>query len=301
MRRKLSRTVLSLAAAVGAVMAVRWTVRTAVTRAYRAERSVESSEVQVLPAPKEWVLAEILPEELRVNISGLSIRRRAERLHMPYALAVEVADEKAKSAGWERLDNENAITLKNLSGMERVFRTPEGSIVLREVRAVKGEDSVMEDFTMPVEMIQDSGEHVTPDVLARRSAVRIKALLPPVLRDVVTGSPMFTELIERGGGSALIVRCLSEMSPSATGRAVEAAARKAGWIETGFGDAASTPAPPASGERDARTPSASWTKRNLAFHFEIVPRPDYGGCDVNYRFTDDESFMTTKGKTDESR
>ena len=287
MRKKLMRTVFSVLVVVGAVVAVRWTIRAAMTHAYRAERDVGAMEMPVVPAPPVWSLAKIVPEELHVNLAGLAIRRRAERLHMPYSLAADLAEEKAKSAGWERLDNENALTIKNLSGMERVYKTPEGSIVLREVRAIRGDDSLMEDFVVPAEMIPVQGDAMTPDVLARRSARRVKDLLPGVLRDVVVGSPLMTELIERGGGAALIVHCVAETSAETAARAVEAAARKAGWSEAPFGSAGA--------------PKASWTKQNLTFHFETVPRPEGGCCDVDYRFTDDEAYvLSTKGKTDEN-
>ena len=172
MREKLARTVLSLLAVLAAVFAFRWTVRTALTRVYRAESTVRPLEVAVEPADKVHDLAALVPKELEVNIAGLSVRRRAERMHMPYALAVDMAEQKALSAGWERLDDENALELKNLSGMERVYKTPEGSIVLREIRPVVGDDSLMEDFVVPAELVPSEGETVTPDILARRSARR---------------------------------------------------------------------------------------------------------------------------------
>ena len=298
MRKKLMRTVFSVLVVVGAVVAVRWTIRTAMSRAYRAERDVGAVEMPVVPAPRVWSLAKIVPAELRVNLAGLAIRRHAERLHMPYALAVDLAEEKAKSAGWERLDDENALTIKNLSGMERVYKTPEGSIVLREVRAIMGDDSLMEDFVVPAEMIPTQGDTMTPDVLARRSARRVKELMPGVVRDVVIGSPLMTELIERGGGAALIVHCVVEMSAADAVSAIESAARKAGWTETPFdpvkaGNAA---------DAQERVPPVkfSWTKQNLTFHFEVVSRMHGGGCDVDYRFTDDEAYViSTKGKANE--
>ena len=135
---------------------------------------------------------------------------------------------------------------------------------------------------------------MTPDVLARRSARRVKELLPGAVRDVVIGSPLMTELIERGGGAALIVHCVAEMSAADAGRAIEAAARKSGWTETPFdpvkaGNAA---------DAQERVPPVkfSWTKQNLTFHFETVSRPDGAGCDVDYRFTDDEAYTLRKGK-----
>ena len=84
MRRKLIRTVFSVLIVVGAVLAVRWTIRAAMTHAYRAKRDVGAVEMPAVPAPRVWSLAKMVPAELHVNLAGLAIRRRAERLHMPY-------------------------------------------------------------------------------------------------------------------------------------------------------------------------------------------------------------------------
>ena len=292
MRGKIARTALSLAVAVAAVMAVRWTIRAAMTRAYRAERDVGSVEMPVVPAPRAHSLAEMVPEELHVNIAGLSVRRRAERLGIPYSLAADVAEEKAVSAGWERLDDENALTIGNLSGMERVYKTPEGSIALRELRPIAGNDTLLEDFVIPAELVPTAGVAVTPDDLARRSAARVKELMPPVLRNVVVGSPMLVHLIERGEGAALIVHCVADVSALEARRKVSSAAREAGWRESLFG------AIPGEGEKSSPRGAASWTKDNLTLYYEAVQR-DGGGCDVNYRFTDDEVYIQRKGNQDE--
>jgi hypothetical protein len=281
LRKKIQRTVVAVAVAIASVMAARWTIRSAMTRAYRAERDVGAPEMPLVPAPRIHSLAEMVPPELRVNLAGLAVKRKAERLRQPYALAADLAEEQAKSLGWERLDDENALTVKNLSGMERVYRTPEGSIVLRELRPIRGNDTLMEDFDIPAGMMPAPDEQTTPDVLARRSARRVKELLPAVLRDVVAGSPLFTELIERGGGAALLVHCVAETSADDTSRAVRSAARRGGWTATPLAEGV-----------------YGWTKDNLAFHFEAVARSG-GGCDVNYRFTDDETYVKTKGKNDE--
>ena len=146
LRQKLARTALSVAIVVLAVFAVRWTVRATMSRAYRTGYDVRAPEMPVVQTPRIYSLSALVPAELHVNLAGLAVRRHAERLGMPYDLAVDVAEEKAASAGWERLDEENALTIKNLSGMERVYKTPEGSIVLCEVRPIMGDDSLMEDF-----------------------------------------------------------------------------------------------------------------------------------------------------------
>ena len=145
---------------------------------------------------------------------------------------------------------------------------------------------------MPAGTLPNDGEQTTLDAIAHRSAARVRMLLPAVLRDVVVGSPMMTELIERGGGAALIVRCVSVRTAPATVRVIESAARKAGWTEIRLAGAEGA-------RTSASLPRASWTKKNLTFYFNVVSRAEGGECDVNYRFTDDESFISTKGKPNE--
>lgn len=308
MRERLFRTVLALLAVFAAVFAFRWTVRTALTRVYKAESAVKPGEIAVEPAAKVHDLARLVPKGLEVNIAGLSVRRRAERMHMPYSLAVDVAEQKALSAGWERLDDENAFEIKNISGMERVYRTPEGSIVLREVRAVVGDDSLMEDFVIPTELIPTKGETATPDILARRAARHVKEMMPGVLRDVVVGSPLLTELIERGNGAAFIVHCVAEMSADAAEKAIAAAAGKAGWSEVAVEPATAGGAATGASSLRRHAARSCWTKQNLTMHFEALSRNglslrsgtslavDFPGCDVNYRFTDDESYISKERK-----
>ena len=288
MKEKLTRTALALLAVFAAVFAFRWTVRTALTRVYRAESVVRPMAVAVEPAVKVHDLARLVPKELEVNIAGLAVSRRSERLGMPYSLAVDVAEQKAESAGWERLDDENALEIKNLSGMERVYKTPTGSIVLREVRPMVGNDSLMEDFVVPAELIPSEGEAVTPDVLARRAARHVKDMMPGVLRDVVVGSPLLTELIERGEGAAFIVHCVAEMSAKAAVQAIEKSATGSGWTQTPYLNC------------PGGAPKSGWTKQNLTMHFEAVQRPGMFECDVDYRFTDDEACISKKGKTNEN-
>ena len=275
-------------------MVFRWTVRTAMARAYRVEREVGRAEMPVVPAPRTHRLAEMVPGDLRINIAGLALRRRAERLGIPYSLAADLAEDKAKSAGWERLDDENALTIKNLSGMERVYRTPEGSIAIRELRPIMGDDTLMEDYVIPAEMVPAEGEQTTPDDLARRSAARVKDMLPPMLRDVVVGSPLLTQLIERGAGAALIVHCVADVSAQEAARGIRDAARSAGWREAPFG------AFPGDDGKTLKSAMTSWSKENVTMYFEVVPRTGRGGCDVNYRFTDDEVYITRKGKENEN-
>ena len=145
----------------------------------------------------------------------------------------------------------------------------------------------MEDFVVPAELVPSEGETVTPDILARRSARHVKDMMPAVVRDVVVGSPLLTELVERGEGAAFIVHCVAEMSAGAAAKEIEKAATGSGW----------TQAPHLNCPEGA--PKSSWTKQNLTMHFEAVQRPGLFECDVDYRFTDDEAYISKKGKTNE--
>ena len=89
----------------------------------------------------------------------------------------------------------------------------------------------------------------------------------------------------------MIVHCVVETSAADAVRAVSAAASKSGWTRDRN---------PLAGVKGAPTGAESWTKGNLTFYFELVPRPGGGGCDVDYRFTDDEVMISKKGNNDEN-
>lgn len=288
MKRKLIRTVLSLLVAVGCVFAFRWTVRATMGRVYAPKRVVGTSEIKITAVPKKHALDKIIPEELHINIAGMPLGNTARRLGVPYALAVEMADGLAESEGWKRMDDEDALTVSNLSGMRRLYRTPSGGVVLRELTPVKGDDTLMEDISAPVDLLESSLE--LPDELARAAARRVREIMPAVIGDVVLGSPMMTYLIRRGNGAAFLVHSLAELSPSEAKRTVETAALEAGWKATGL----------PGGALPAEMSPAMYVKENLTFVFEAVPRKDGSGSDLDYRFSDDEVYDDLKkGKTNE--
>lgn len=288
MKRKLTRTGLSLLVAVGVVFAFRWTVRTALGRVYVPKRAVGSARIEVRRVPKTHSLDVIIPEDLRINIAGLPMRNTARRLGVPYHLAADLADDMAKSDGWTRVGDEDELTIRNLTGMHRLYRTPSGAVVLRELTPIKGNDTLLEDLFVPVDLIE--GQDALPDELARASARRTRELMPAIIRDVVVGSPMMTHLICRGDGASLLVHSLSQLSAADTMRAVESAAAAAGWKSTAL---------PGDG-LPSEMSRAIYTKENLSMVFEVVARKDGTASDIDYRFSDDEVYEDVmKGKTDE--
>lgn len=287
MRRKIERTAAALAVTVGAVLLMRWTIGAAVTRVVHGSSEAGEPMAALMAAPREHDLAALVPAELRINVAGLAVRRHRERLNMDYSLAVKVMEDRAAAAGWERLDDKNALTIGNLSGMSRTYRTPTGSIVQRELRPIKGSDSLYEDFVIPAEMIPAPNEQTTPDELSLRAAGRIKEQIPRIVCDVIVGAPMLTLLIERGAGAAFIVRTAANESADEVKRKIEGAAGASGW---------------------RRIEGGGFVRSNLSFSFEALPR-ESGGSDVNYRFSDDEvcipaldaeNHITMKGTTNEN-
>lgn len=281
------RTVLSLLIAVGCVFAFRWIVRTTMGRVYAPKRVVGTSEISITSVPKTHALDKIIPEELHINIAGLPLDNTAKRLGVPYALAVEIAEGLAESEGWKRMDDEDALTISNLSGMRRLYRTPSGGVVLRELTPIMGDDTLMEDITAPIDLLE--GSEALPDELARTAARRMRELFPSVIGDVVLGNPMMTYLIRRGNGAAFLVHSRSDLSSADARESVEKAALNSGWKATKIPGGLLTEMSP-----------AMYVKENLTFVFEAVPRKEGPGCDLDYRFSDDEVYDDlTKGKTNE--
>lgn len=203
---------------------------------------------------------------------------------MPYSLAVDVADDRAAAAGWERIDPPGGLTVANLSGSSRLYRKPDGAVVLRSLRPLQGDDTMAEDLEFPAVMAQSPEAPVLPDEMSRRMAGQVRELLPDMLKDLVVGNPLLFDLVERGDGAALLVLTATETTDVATAVAIADGARRSGWTDARPAAARSSP--------DLFPPR--YTKQNLTLDFKITPRPDGAGCNVSYRFTDDEVLVPNK-------
>lgn len=279
--RKAARALCATLAAVGAVLAFRWVVQAAAMHSARAEQAIDESSAQYVEPSAAYSLSEMVPAELEANIVGLALRKRSVRMGMAYSLAVEVLAERARAAGWERVDDEDALTVKALSGAESVYRTPSGAVVHRRITALRGGDSLCTELEIPIDLIPGATETTTPDELASRGGAQVRSLMPGKIGGVIVGSPMFTELLKRGRGAALIVHSVVSLPPSAVERQVAEKARASGWAKA------------AGVER-------TWLLDNLVFTYTTSMRRDGTMCDVDYRFSDDESGLYTKGKQDEN-
>lgn len=279
--KKATRAICATVAAVVAVLVFRWVVQAAAMHSVRAEQAIDESSARYVEPTAAHNLAEMIPEELEANIVGLALRKRSVRMGMAYSLAVEVLAERARAAGWERVDDEDALTIKALSGAESVYRTPSGAVVHRRITPLKGGDSLCTELEIPVDLIPGATETTTPDELASRGGALVKSLMPGQIRGVIVGSPMFTELMRRGRGAALIVHSVASQPPSAVDRQIADKAREAGWAKAVGVD-------------------RTWLLDNLVFTYTSTMRQDGMVCDVDYRFSDDESGLYTKGKQDEN-
>lgn len=278
---KAMRAICATAAAVGGVLVFRWAVQAAALHSAQSERSVSASASEFKEPSLVCTLSAMIPADLEMNVAGLALKKRSVRMGMAYSLAVEVAAERAKAAGWERVDDEDALTFKILSGAEAVYRTPSGSVVHRKLTPLVGDDSLCTDLEIPVELIPAATETTTPDELASRGGAQVLSKMPAPISGVIVGSPLFTELVKRGRGAAFIVHSVVALPPSAIDRQIAERARSSGWAKT------------AGSER-------VWMLDNLVFTYNSTMRSDGTLCDVDYRFSDDESGLYTKGKQDEN-
>ena len=279
--RKAIRAICATVAAVMAVLVFKWVVQAAALHSAQAERTVPLQAVPIEERPMVMSLAAMIPEDLETNLAGLSLKKRRVRMGMAYSLAVDVAEERAKAAGWERVDDVNSLAFKVLSGSESMYRTPSGSMVYRKITPLVGADSLCTDIEIPVEQVTGATETTTPDELANRSGLQVISKMPAQIGGVIVGSPLFTELIRRGRGAALIAHSVVALPPSAVDHQIAERARASGWTK-------------------AVGVERAWILDNLVFRYSVSLRPDGTLCDVDYRFSDDESGFYTKGKHDEN-
>lgn len=279
--RKAIRAICATAAAVGVVLAFKWVVQAAVFHTAQTEHAVAVTATQYDELPMAHSLTTMIPTELEANIAGLALRKRSIRMGMAYSLAVDVAEERAKAAGWERVDDADSLALSVLSGAKSVYRTPSGAVVHRKITPLVGSDALCTDLEIPVDLIPSPTETTTPDELARRGGAHVVSLMPSQIGRVIVGSPFFTELVKRGRGAAFIVHSITAMTPSAVDHQIAESARAAGWEK-------------ASGVE------GTWLLDNLVFKYMASLRSDGTVCDIDYRFSDDESGLYMKGKQDEN-
>ena len=164
---------------------------------------------------------------------------------------------------------------KYISNRTTVAPAPTASILVAKMEILEGSE-------IGEEMI-DSAE------IPFDSLSNMHIALPPkgdpsygkAFSDVVVGYPLMINLVERGEGAALLVFTVAETSDVATALAIADGARRSGWTDTRPAGARQMP--------DAFPPH--YSRQNLSLDFKITPREDGAGCNVSYRFTDDEVLV----------
>ena len=281
--RKTLATAAALAAVCGAAVAMRWGVRAAVASSGFVGGSDASApaEPDYADAPREHDLAALVPEDLRVNAGGIAVRRDVRILRMPFEQAVEIGAAEAEAAGWEPFALPLTTRFANEIRGGEVYIRPDRTIVCRSFAALRDGTTRREDFELPLGDLAEIQRDLTLDEIAARRGDLVAQQMPAILRDVIPGRLLYTQLTPHRAGAGFLVLALSTFDPGAVRLDAAKRLRAHGWT------------------RDEANAPGVWRRGNLTAVYDIGDRGDGLGTFAIVRFADDDVIIkqTQKEKT----
>ena len=277
--RKALVTAAALAATCGAVWLMRGGVR-AFVESSGGILGLGTTEPVVpdrVPAARVYDLAALVPETLRVNAGGIAMRPERRILKMPYELALEVSEAEVRAAGWTPIELPLVLAFAHEVVGERVYMKPDRTTaVCRSLVARKDGTTQCDDFVIPFGDVMGLKRDLTLDEIAARCGELVGGQLPGVLREILPGRVLYTQLNSHGDGAGFLVTTISTVGETAMRNEVARRLRRFGWTRGEDG-------------------SPVWTKQNLSVVFDIRARGDAFGSLVTARFSDDEALTSQKG------
>jgi len=275
--KRMVTTAAAVAAGVGLVLALQTGIRTLMRDGVTGSMRMGTPENVARPVAKTYDLGLVVPPKLRFAVGGLESRRESVLLPMPQAQAECESAAQAKAAGWRPYDplerfpdcpKEYAADVRKVLKKSGLMQTPDGALVLRTFKSEAGgtrRDEISIDVNPVSEMkdVQDLGE-----VIARTGGW-VEREVPALLRPLVAGGVLYSQLIERGGGCSYIVLMLRRGKPARVRADQDWALTAAGWIRQ-------------------RRLDGAWVKGNLMAAFSYDDRAEAGGTLVSLRVSDDE-------------
>lgn len=284
--RKCVVTAVALAVTVGTVLLLRFAVQRAVLGgAFDGDAGFAAEPMPLVAAPKAYDLAELLPDEFRMYMGGVSVDEGSREMPMPVDLAERVTDEQSVAAGWEFVNVPMArLALAGRFG-DKVWRRPDGALVLRRITPVDATRSSVQEYVVPIPSAQpsvpaDGHAIILSSVSATGALARLR--LPQVIADITVGGLFTAFRIARGNGTAFQMVTMLAGTPENAARRFREAANHAGWRIDSSG--------------------AMAAKANLSVFVTFQPFGETATC-CTYRFADDENLernMTTEGRTNEN-
>jgi hypothetical protein len=276
--RKTLVTAAALAAACGAVVAMRWGVRAVVASSGLVAGSSAAPEAEpgYEPAPRQYSLAALVPADLRVNAGGIAVTRDVQILRMPCEQALEVSAAEAEAAGWEPFALPLTMEFANELQGGAVYLRPDRTIVCRSHVALKDGTTRREDMLLPLGDLAEIQRDLTLDEIVALRGDLIGRRLPSVLRDVIPGRLFYTQFTPHANGAGFLVIALSSFAEGMVRREAVQKLRASGWT------------------RDEQNAPGVWRRGNLTALYDVRDRGDGLGTFVTVRFADDDVIMKRK-------
>lgn len=278
---KIVKTAAALAVTVGVVLLMRAGAGK-IAAAGDVDSSFRQAEAPLEPAEKIYDLGLDVPADLSLNVCGMDVRVRRERLPMPVELAEQVTRERALAAGWESLDEPLASVTAFAHPGETLWRRPDGAVVARRLTPLMGDMTELAEYDVPLEQLPKTMPQSAEDALfsaAAASGHLLRARLPGYVTEVVGGGIYSTQKVERNGSCSLYVYSVSSGIEASERTAFASRASNAGW-------------------RIEPRQEGMATKANLNVQLTVRPFGANGTLMTVYRFADDENYIQ-KGKREQ--
>lgn len=281
--RRLLMCVIAVALAAGSVMVMRIVAQYVAGVAAPEPLAQVTARVETgANAPRVYVLAEMIPPAWRYSVVGRPCRREETSHLMPIKVLRSEKEAEALARGWKPLSSDDPTAAKFLRAHRGTYyRTNDGRFVTRQFWSENRECSHMVEIELPdvetlsLDMRRDGPEPELAEFAALGLA-RFRQEMPPLLRDTVTGIPVFTALQRREeNGGVFHVTALETKPVAVAEKLALAAAERAGWTRLGL--------PPGMVERKL------FRRDNLSMTFDCQTDSEHVGQTViSYRISDDE-------------
>ena len=273
-------TAASLAAVCGVVVAMRLGVRAFVASSGLVSGSGAApvAEPSYADAPREYDLASLVPESLRINAGGIAVRKDVQILRMPYEQAVETGEAEAEAAGWEPFTLPLTMQFAHEMRGGAVYIRPDRTIVCRSHDPRRDGTTRREDFLIPLGDIAEIRRDLTLDEIVALRGDLVAQQLPALLRDVIPGRLFYTQLTPHRAGAGFLVLALSTFDPGAVRLEAVKRMRANGWT------------------RDEANAPGVWRRGNLTAVYDVRDRGDGLGTFAIVRFADDDVIIKQKEK-----
>ena len=267
-------TVAALVAVCGLVLAMRWGAKEiVVSSGLGGSGSSPAVEPRYFPAPHEYELARLIPEDLKRDAGGLFVKAETTIMPMPYEQALEVSKAEAAGAGWEPFELPLTMEFAQIAVGGAFYIRPDRFFVSRSHVSLKDGTTRRDDLVFPFGDLEGARHDLTMDEIIALRGDRVGQRLPNVIRDVLVGRIFYTQFVSHQEGASFLVVALSPHGAGMVRSELRQKLRVNGWT------------------RDEQNAPGVWRRGNLAVSYDVSARGDEPGSFVSARFSDDDVLL----------